>query len=185
MILDVGTVFASNLLTCLVCTLILALLWRNNRDRFAGTAFWVAGSALQTAALVMSVMSGRIIPEWIEIALFNPLVVTGLFMGYIGLERFLGKKGQHVHNYLVLALFVGVQAWFTFFQPNLTGRIINLSAMLMIISFQCTWLLFYRVDIGMRPMTRTVGIVFGAYCMVSLVRVVRNLIISAETNDFL
>ena len=169
--LDMKTVIFSNVITYIVCMLVILLLWRQSRNRFAGTGFWVFDYAFQTAALFLIILRGSI-PDWMSMVLANTLVVAGALLGYMGLERFVGKKSSQVHNYVLLAAFACVHSYFAFVQPNLAARTLNLSVGLLIICFQCMWLLLPGVEPGMRRLTLGVGIVFGAYCLVSIVRIV-------------
>jgi len=47
------------------------MLWRQSRDRFAGTAFWVLDFVFQAAALVLIVLRGAI-PDWMSISGTSP-----------------------------------------------------------------------------------------------------------------
>jgi len=83
-----------------------------------------------------------------------------------------GKPGRQVYNLAYLAAFVLVQAYFTYVQPSLAARVMNFSLGLLVLASQCAWLLFRRVDSIMRPITRGLGMVFGAYCGLSLLRMI-------------
>jgi len=171
MLLDMRTIVFSNVVTDIVCMLVILLLWHQSRKRFAGTGFWVFDYAFQTAALFLIILRGSI-PDWMSMVLSNTLVIAGALLGYMGLERFVGKKNSQVHNYVLLAAFACVHTYFAFVQPNLAARNLNVSVGLLIICFQCMWLLVHRVEAGMRRLTLGVGMVFGAYCLVSIVRIV-------------
>ena len=95
---------------------------------------------------------------------------------YIGLERYTGKPGRQWQNHLLLATLVIAQAWFTLGQPSLLARNVILSLALLVLCIQCAWLLLRRVDIDMRPDTRVIGMIFGAYALFSLARVAQGLL---------
>jgi len=105
-------------------------------------------------------------------------------MGFLGLERFVGKKGPHIHNYLLLALFIIVHGYFTLVQPSLAVRNLNLSVALLLVCFQCLWLLWRRVEAAMRPLTFGVGMVFGGYCVVSIVRIIEYFVGAHAGGDY-
>jgi PAS domain S-box-containing protein len=167
--LDIRTIVFSNVITNTVCTLVIWVLWRQSRKRFPGTGFWVFDFVFQTTALILIILRGHI-PDWMSIVLPNTLVLAGALLGYMGLERFVGKKTRQIHNYSLLLVFASVHAYFTWVQPDLGARNLNLSVGLLMICFQCLWLLLFRVDPGRRRLTLGVGLVFGAYSLVSLVR---------------
>lgn len=172
-ILDMRTVILLNVVVYIICTLLIVQLWLQNRHRFAGTAFWGFSFVLQTAALVLIVLRGAI-PDWISIVLANILIFAGALLCYMGLERFVEKIGTQLHNYVLFALYAGALVYATYIHPDLHQRILILSAGLLIISLQCLWLLWRRVDPDMRPVTVGVGLglVFGGQCLVSVVRIV-------------
>jgi PAS domain S-box-containing protein len=169
--LDMRTIVFSNVLTDIVCLVVIILLWQQTRRRFAGAGFFVFDFALQTTALFLIILRGQI-PDWMSYVLANTMVMTGALLGYMGLSRFVGKKSFQIHNYILLAVFAFAHTYFTFVQPNLAARNLNLSLVLLIICLQCAWLMLYRVQHGMRPLTRGVGIVFGIYCLLSIIRII-------------
>ncbi len=181
--LDVRTIMFSHIITDAICTAVAAFLWLQNRKRFAGTAYWLFDFAFQTAAASLIVLRGSI-PDWISMIFSNTLVIAGALLGYMGLARFVGKKSAHIHNYILLTAFVAVHAYFVFIQPNLAARNLNVSLGLLIVCSQCVWLVLRRVEHGMRRIMREVGVVFGIFCLVSLIRVAVVLVNPAPGNDF-
>ena len=182
-LLDVRTIIFSNTVTDIVCILVILFLWHQSRKRFAGTGFWVFDFAFQTAAMFLIILRGSI-PDWMSMVLSNTLVIAGAILGYMGLGYFVGKKISQVHNCVLLAAFACVHAYFTFVQPSLAARTLNISAGLLIICFQCMCLLVYRVEPGVRRLTLGVGMVFGAYCLVSVVRIVGFFTGTPAANNF-
>lgn len=178
--LDMRTIVFSNILTTIVCMLVILALWNQSRKRFPGIAFLLFDFIFQTTAMFLIILRGRV-PDLLSMVFSNTLVVGGALLGYIGLERFVGKRNSQVHNYVLLAAFVFVHTYFTVVKPNLDARTLNTSLGLLIISFQCMWLLLYRVEAGMRQLTLGVGMVFGAFCLVSIVRIV-HFFIGAQSN---
>ena len=181
---DMRTIVFSYVLTDIVCTVVIVLLWRQNRKRFAGSGFWVFNYAFQLSAIFLILIRGQI-SAWMSFVLANTLVIAGSILGYMGLLRFIGKKSFQIHNYVLLAAFALVHAYFTFVQPNQAARNLNMSVGLLIICFQCAWLLLYRVESGMRQLTRGVGIIFAAYCFIGVVRIVEYFAGSHSTGDYL
>jgi diguanylate cyclase (GGDEF)-like protein/PAS domain S-box-containing protein len=183
-LLDMRTIVLSNVVTDIVCVWFVVMLWRQSRDRFTGTSFWVLDFVFQTTALVLVLLRG-VIPDWISTVLSNTLIIAGALAGYIGLERFVGKKGPQTHNYLLLTLFIFVHGYFTFIQPSLTVRSLNLSVFLLLVCLQCVWLLWRRVEPGLRSLTFGAGMVFFLYCVVSIIRVVDYFIGAHAENNYM
>ena len=182
-LLDMRTLVFSNVVTDILCMLVILLLWHQSRKRFAGTGFWVSDFAFQTAALFLIILRGSL-PDWMSMVLSNTLVIGGAILGYMGLGRFVGKKISQVHNYVLLAAFACVHAYFALVQPNLAARNLNLAAGLLIICFQCMWFSVYRVEPGLRRLTFGVGLVFGGYCLVSLARIVGFFTVTRAASDY-
>lgn len=181
--LDLRTLVFINVITNLVCTLVMIQLWMQARKRYHGVSFLVTDFALQTAGLLLVVLRGAI-PDWVSIIPSNVLVIAGAVMGLIGLERFTGKRGPQLHNVFLLALFAGIQIYFTVMQPSLAMRNLNISATLFIITLQCVTLLLYRVPKTQRPLTRFVAGIFAAYAVISVVRIFYICFTPKAENDF-
>ena len=182
-ILDMRTVIFLSVISNIVCTLFIVQLWRQSRNHFAGMAFWVLDFVFQALALVLIIQRGAI-PDWMSMVLSNTLVIAGAILGFMGLERFLGKIGPQIHNFLLLAFFIIVHGYFILVQPSLAVRNLNLSVVLLLVCFQCLWLLWRRVELTMRPLTFGVGMVFGGYCAVSIVRIVEYFVGAHAGGDY-
>jgi len=182
-VLDIRTVVILCVISYVVCALLAVQLWRQNRGYFAGTGFWAVNFTLQTAALALIALRG-VIPDWMSIVLSNILVLTGALLIYVGLERFAGKAGAQLHNYVLLVLSAIGFVFTTFIQPDLRLRTLMTAVGLLIICGQCAWLLWRRVEPAMRPLTYWVGMIFGAYCVVSLARIAEYFLGAPAGNDY-
>lgn len=181
--LDVRTVLFIKLITDCLCTSVIVFLWIQNRQRFEGMFFWALDFCFQPVALFLIVLRGSI-PDWMSFVLANILVLSGALFGYMGLQRFVGKKSLQLHNYALLAVFTCIQIYFVFFQPSLAARNLNISAGLFVVCAQCLWLMLRGVPPGLRKMTLGTGIVFLGFCLVSLVRIIVILSSPQPDNDF-
>lgn len=181
-LLDIRTILFSYVITNAVCLVVVALLWFRNRDRFAGLDFWLADFAIQFLAILLIAVRGSV-PDFLSMVVSNALVIAGTILLYVGLEFFVRKRTSQVHNYVLLAVFIFIHSYFTFVYPSLLIRTINLSVGIALLCSQCVWLLIYRVDSGMQPITRGVGYVFLAFCLVSITRIVIVLAVNPG-NDF-
>lgn len=168
--LDIRTIIFGNLIASVVCLLVMVSLWRRSRRRFAGLDWLVADFTLQTAAMFL-IMARGLIPDWSSTLLANTLVIIGAWAGYRGLERFVGKPGPQIHNYLLLVLFPAVFAYYTYVKPDLAVRSLCTSTGLLILCFQCMWLLLHRTGPGIRPLATPAGLVFGGFCLVNAIRI--------------
>jgi PAS domain S-box-containing protein len=182
-LLDLRTILFTNLITNCLCVSVLGFLWIQNRKRFAGLFYWVADYCFQAISLIMIFLRG-FIPDWISLVLPNILVITGAFLGYVGLERFFGKQSRQIHNYVLLIIFTCLQIQFVFIAPDLSARKLITSTGVLILCAQCVWLITYRVSSGMRRLALGTGMVFGGFCLVSLVRIAVIIASPGSDNDF-
>jgi diguanylate cyclase (GGDEF)-like protein/PAS domain S-box-containing protein len=182
-ILDVRTVMISYIISNGITAVVILLLWQQNRRRFPGIGFWLADYILQFIAVLM-IVSRSAMPEIFPVVLGNGLVMAGTLLLFVGLERFVGKRGPQLHNIVLLAAFLGVQSYFFLVSPSLTARNINISTTLLILCMQAAWLLLYRTPREFRPFSRGVGLVFVGYCLVNLFRIFADLFVSSGTDFF-
>ena len=168
--IDIRTVVFLSVIMFSACTLVILQLWRQNGRRHSGLAFIFADFGMQTLAFSLIVLRGAI-PDWASIVVANVVSIAGIIAGYRGLLGFLNRKGTQLHNYLFLALFACVHAYFTFIRPSLEVRNLNVSVGVLFVCSQCLILLLFRVPASLRPQTFEVGLVFGGYCLLSLVRI--------------
>ncbi len=181
--LDMKTIIFSSLLTNIVSTLVLFLLWLYSRKRFKGIAYLVFDFCFQTIAFLLIMLRHKI-PDWISFDLSNTLAVSGILIGYMGLERFLNKKSFQFHNYIFIVLFAIVHIWFTFIDPSLAIRNLNVAIAGLFLCSQCAWLMLFRVNRNIRSLTSGVGIVFIGYCIISISRIIKFFIADNSATDF-
>jgi PAS domain S-box-containing protein len=169
-ILDMKTVLLSYVISNAICAIVMSALWLQHRRRSAGLNFWLADFIMQLLALFIIGMRGTI-PDFVSIVIGGGLVIGGTLLLYIGLERYVGKISSQRHNYIFLAVFIFIHAYFTYAQPNMHARNLNLTLGLLVICSQCAWLLLYRVDAQMRQATKIAGVIMAAYSFISVVRI--------------
>lgn len=174
--LDVRSILVSGVLVDVICTLVVVVLWRQNRTRFEGLSCWAANYLLQTLGLFLIVLRDAI-PDWASIVLANAFVITGVFLGLVGLEAFTGRKGRHGHNLALAGFFLAAQLYLTYVQPCLYLRSANIALTLLLLCAQCAWLTLFKVGPAMRPVTRFLGLAFSAYCLLFLARALSVLLI--------
>ncbi|MFA5191698.1 MAG: ATP-binding protein [Verrucomicrobiia bacterium] len=182
-ILDIRTIVFSHLATGLMCSFVMAFLWRQYRNRYDGLSYLLGDFVLQLAAALLIGLRGHV-PDWASVILSNTLVITGALLGYVGLGRFVGHIGRQWHNYALVAVFVVVHSYYCLVQPDLTARTLNISAALSLITLQCMWLMLHRVNPNLRRITRGVGLVFGAFTLVGLARIAALLSRPLTTDNF-
>jgi PAS domain S-box-containing protein len=122
--------------------------------------------------MLLLVLRGSI-PDWISVDLANTLLITGIVIGYIGLEAYTGKKSRQIHNYILILIFAFVHIWFTFFKSDLPVRNLNISVISLVIFLQCAYLMLLRVPGKKRNLTNSIGLVFIGFSILSLANITR------------
>ena len=181
--LDIKTLMLLYVIINFISAGAVAVILGQNRGRFAGIAFWLVDMLLQAAGSTLIVLRG-LVPDLVSMVLANTMIQGGALILFIGLERFTRKKGWQIQNYFLLAVFIAIFTYYALVQPDLRVREITLSAMSMIFTFQCCWLLLRRVDPGMRQVTSLTGIVFAGYVVFSFIRILLHIFFPGQTNDF-
>ena len=182
--LDIRTILFSFVIIDFAGTLLMLYLWFLNRRRISGIFYWVVTFAFLTAAMAMIVTRGRI-PAWVSFNLSNTLIITGVFISLLGLERFAGVKMNHLHNYILIVLFVFTETWFTFYQPDLAVRTLIESVAMLIITLQSSWLMLVRAGRKMYRLTAGTGLVFIALSLLNIARIVDFFVTHNRATDYL
>ncbi len=173
-LLDMRTIIFSYTITAFICMIVMFVLWLANRRHFAGLAYWMADYIMQFAGLLLLALRGAI-PEALSVTASNAAIIAGTILLYIGLGWFSGKRSRQRYNWILLAVFILIHSYFTYVVPSLMARNIALSSVLFLVSAQIAWLMLRRVAPVMRRISMGPGFVFVAYCAVSIVRLLADI----------
>ncbi|MBI5565653.1 MAG: PAS domain S-box protein [Chloroflexi bacterium] len=179
--LDIRTVLVSSVITSAICAMVVASLWRQNRRRSPELGYWLADFVLQFLSILLIALRG-VLPDVVSVLFGVPFSLIGALLMFIGLEHYVGKTSARRYNFSLLAGFILAHAYFVYGQPNLAARNINLSVGLLVVCGQCAWLLLRRVDVNVRRETKAVGVIFGIYGLISLLRIFADLL-TPHSND--
>jgi len=181
--IDIGTVAIIFSINSLMATLFMAALWQQSRKQFHGISLWLTSFALLTAAFVL-ISLRNVIPDIVSILIANTCLVAAAFILYLGLERFVACPSSQRHNYIVLAVFVGLFTYFTFSQPDVAIRIVLLNLALMLMFLQSSWLMLRRVGTQLKSLSRATGILCLLFALAGCYRLILALFMPAP-GDFL
>lgn len=168
--LDMRTVIFSFVLINIIGTLIITFLWMQYRSRYDGTGHLVCAFSFQMLAYVLIILRGSI-PEILSLSLSNSLSVAGIFIGYLGLERYTGVKTPKIPFYVLFSLMAITIFFFTYIRPVPTARYFVISAAYLLMFGQCAWLMLFRVPGHMAALTRITGIVFAGLSVLSALKI--------------
>ena len=107
---------------------ILYALKRSYPPAIKGLGEWVA--ALAIVAIGSSLASGLgYLPNLVSITLPRLLLPSGLFLCYLGMQRFFGATPRPIRWFALIAGVVLVQMWFTFVSPSFHVRLVLSSSL--------------------------------------------------------
>jgi PAS domain-containing protein len=141
------------------------------RKRYKGIGYLAMAFLFQMVAYILIILRNEI-PPWISIDIGNSISVIGLFLGFVGLEAYTGKKSSQLHNFILLITFTGFHVWFTYIKPDLTVRYLIISVASLTFFIQNAWLMLFRVPRNMVSLTRNTGIIFLGFCIISIIKIV-------------
>jgi diguanylate cyclase (GGDEF)-like protein/PAS domain S-box-containing protein len=178
--LDLPTILFTFICANLICSIVLFVLWQQNRSRYAGLEFWTISFAANFIGIAL--IAGRDhIPDFYSMFLGNFLLVVGLFLLYIGLERFLLNRGAPFHLFAFVIIYAIFQAFFIYISPNFEIRAIGFSITLLLFSFHYGWLLFRKVDSETGKTTQNLGVITTAFGLLAITRIFIYILIPSET----
>ena len=157
--IDIRTIFLSYILINVVNLILIGSLYVQIKNRFPGTFIILISFILSTTGNVL-VFLRDLIPDFISISVANTMVVFSTVLLLIGFERFIGKKGIQIQNYILVLLFFLVHTYFAFVKPDMNVRNINFSLVYVLLSIQIGFLMLKRTPVLMRKITWPVGILF-------------------------
>ncbi len=123
---------------------------------------------IMEAVGICLVLFNGIIPDMFSVILGNGIMLIGWVFLLIGLERFTGKPGPQIQNYIILTLFFINETFFLYIQPDLTLRELGMELVIILIDIQICYLLWRRVTGIMQKVTQIIAIVMGIHLIFSI-----------------
>ena len=182
--LDIRSILFIGIFLSVLSLIVVNILWNQNRKIFAGITYWLGYYILQLLAVGLIYLRG-VIPDLFSLVLPNSLYLLASYLFLVGTQLFVGKLGRQIHNFVLLALLIVAQTYFSAFQPNLTARTIIFNAGILIFNSQILWLIFLRLNSEMRIINREIGLALIGLCFVSLARIIVSIFVPYPGNDFL
>ena len=167
--IDMRTVIVGLVGIDFVCTAMLGLLYWHNRRRYAGLALWTLSLLMQAAAMSLLLTRG-VLPDLISINISNMAGIAGILLLYSGFLRFWGKPSGDPAGWVCFAVFSAVHAHFTFHDPSLQARSVNLNFWMAVLFGRCAWAAYFRASAGLRAAVRGPALVMAGFAGVAFVR---------------
>ncbi|HVN57733.1 MAG TPA: PAS domain S-box protein [Bacteroidales bacterium] len=180
---DIRTIIISYSAVNLACIVVLSVLWLRNRKRYKGTGLWVIASLFQFIGITLIYLRDSV-PSWLSYVLSNALLITAVLIGVVAIEKYAGKKRGHVHDFIIILIYIILQSWFTYHTPDLNARRLVIGTAMALISVQGVWVVFYRFGRRELSLTYGIGIIYLFYGLVSLFRIVKCLVCNDNESNF-
>lgn len=177
------TIMLSYLLSNLLITVVMVVVWVQNRKRFKGTSHWLIDYVLQTIGIFLIILRGRI-PDFVSMVIANVLIQAGLIFFLTGLQRFIERKSEYFKNFILLVIFFFIYSYFAVVHPVFKARIITISIMIIIIISQSLYLLLYQTEKDKKIIYRSTEIGCVFLLLLYFFRIAATFFAYQDGNDF-
>lgn len=181
--IDIRTTYLSIVLINIINLILMLLTYLQIKKRFPGTML-ILLSFLTTAIGNILVFLRTIIPDWLSIPMGNFLIVSSCVLLLVGFEKFANRKSNQIHNYVILILFFIIHFYFTFQQPSLYFRMVNLASAYVFFSTQIAYLMLKRVSDDTKEITKKIGLIFTIITAIQLYRLIYLVANQSNHKDF-
>ena len=127
-------------------SLVLYALKRNYPVSIKGLGDWSAALLLLFMGGVLVAGRGKL-PNFISVSVSNFLLWCGLYLAYVGTQRFFGAKPRVAPWMAVITGVALVQVWFTLVEPSYHMRLILTTVVTAVLSGVHAWLVFRQGSI--------------------------------------
>lgn len=182
--LDIRTLVISYALCVLVCVWASAITWRQNRQRFPATTYWLLSFSLQFLALVL-VLLRDVVPDLFSIIGNSLAAICASICMRIGIEHFFDQPSSKRMDGLLVTVFIGIQLYFTYVNHSLYARNINYAFFLAVFFVQSALVALRVTQGGMLAGARLLAILMLAHAMLNVMRIIGSFVVKTGDVFFL
>ncbi len=147
---------------------LLTVYW-HSRKTYRGFGFWVLSDFCIGFGFILLGFRGRI-PDFFSISVGNALLVYSLVLIYDGVLRFFDRRSFDLWGHALFGIYILLQAYLTYWQPNANARILLTSAASILIELGVAAALFRYAPINLRRICRTIAIIFVLLALAEVLR---------------
>lgn len=104
-------------------SLVLFFQWRNYPTSIRGLGHWTAAPLMLSCTTLLGALRGSL-PDLLTIAIPSVLLFAGLYLAYLGTQRFLDQPAAVPRWTAVITLTAIPALWFTVVEPNFRARLL-------------------------------------------------------------
>lgn len=131
MSLDVQTLAVLSILLPLGMGLLMGG-YLKDRKVYPGFSRWVLANFLFCLSFLL-ISLREVVPAFLSIIVGNGLLLYSEILVFEGIELFFGRRAFRLSNYLLWAVYILVQFYFTYIDPNINLRVVWISILLVIL----------------------------------------------------
>ena len=157
--MDLKTLFICYSANLVFISVLLGVLWRQNRRYFKGLHLWFFALVMVAAGFVLTTMR-NILPDAISVVVADSLTMGSFTVILRGLEIFTAYKKANKFSAIILAVTVFLFIVYTYIRPDISMRVMIMSAAIPVTTTYTGTMLLFRIDEKLRPVAKWVGIIF-------------------------
>lgn len=157
-------IYLASVMSCLM-SLVHYALKRNYPASIKGLDNWSEALLLIFVGSVLASASNKL-PQILSISVARFLITLGLYLSYVGTQRFFGIKPRIKPWLALIALVTGLQLWFTFGQPNYHARLVTANLLAGLIFSMQARLLLQQGSFTFAKLLTTVVLVLMAFIQI-------------------
>lgn len=181
--LDIRTLAAVAAMVSVLQAFALTALWRAAPES-RGTPQWAAGGLMLAVGMLL-ISFRNLIPDSLSIIVANVTIVGSHIAFLIGIERYRQRPTSLPLGVTIAAATLVGFLYFTYATPDLTARIVLVSALLFALSCGASWRLAQGRRGRLAPIEWLLIILFAAHALFHLLRGVYTALDDRLANDFM
>lgn len=162
---------------------LLFLVWRLYRKQYRGLFFLLVNLLFQMIGSFFLLLGWEISSE-LSIIVSSLVSASGMIFALKGMERFFIQEKRRIYNYIFLAAFLIITAYFTFINDSMVARNVCASVMTILIAWQACVLLLRIIPAGFRRIARFTAFTLLAYGILSIGRIAALVLVPQNSNEF-
>jgi diguanylate cyclase (GGDEF)-like protein len=179
--IDPATVITLTSIMSGLMSLVLYSLKRNYPASIKGLSEWSAALLIIFCGGLLTTGRGAL-PDFVSIACSDLLIWSGLYLTYVGTQRFFGVTPRVAPWMILITAALGVETWFTLVEPSYHVRLVLFNALLTYLFGMHAWLVLKQGSITFSKLL-AIGVLLGMSA-IQIMRVATSFIFPVTADVF-